>query len=46
MGKSKKCLLAIDDEPVILEAIKRVAGSEGWEVANCCRCHSGIQFCY
>ncbi|OQX88964.1 hypothetical protein B6D60_00470 [candidate division KSB1 bacterium 4484_87] len=34
MDKSKKYLLAIDDEPVILEAIKRVAGSEGWEVAT------------
>ncbi|WP_456407296.1 response regulator [Caldithrix abyssi] len=38
-----KQLLAIDDEPVILDAIKRVAGSEGWQVTTTSDARKGLE---
>ncbi len=39
----KKHLLAIDDEPVILEAIQRVAGSENWQVTTAPDASKGLE---
>jgi len=42
MSKEDKHLLAIDDEQVILDAVKRVAGSEGWQVSTAADAHQGL----
>ncbi|NOX88138.1 MAG: response regulator [Calditrichaeota bacterium] len=42
MDEKQKHLLAIDDEPVILDAIKKIGAAEGWRVDTAADATSGL----